>query len=276
MVKVRIESPDGPLEAVVLSRPPKDLPAQLPSTWSEMPDLDSLHREWGMLESFLRSRFETYVVDIASADLYDAMFIRDIACVIGDYLLLTKSGVEHRSGEHDAACRAFVEAGIGRWPWAEWSGFCEGADVLPVSEREWLIGVGARTDEAGARYVMQWASSQDVQISTVGKEGPSVPQHLLGGNRVVGGVLYTRRDVERIPWDGPVCVLDHEEEVVQRYSMNWLTISKTEVLMADDCPDTKSLLEANGVNVNTLPMGEIRKLEGGFACATLPIRRGSA
>lgn len=277
MVRTYIDSPDGELEAVALSRPPRDLPDSLPASWSEMPDLKELHEEWSRLVGWLeRSGREVKTIDIATKEMYDATFIRDIASVIGPYVLMTRSGVPHRQPEHNAACAAFLIQGIGRWPWAG-AGKCEGADVLPVGPRVWYVGTGSRTDESGADHVLQWSEmQQDLVVYKVEKSGPPVPQHLLGGNRVVDGVLYTRTDVERMPWDGPAVIMEPDEEIVSRLAMNWLTLSPREVLMADDCTNMRDLLRSNGIEVYTLPMRQIRKMDGGFACCTLPLRRARA
>lgn len=277
MVRTYIDSPDGVLEAVALSRPPRVLPDSLPESWSEMPELEALHSEWSELVSWLeRTIGEVVTIDIATKEMYDATFIRDMASVVGPYVLMTRSGVPHRKPEHNAACAAFLNQGVGRWPWSG-AGKCEGADVLPVGPRVWYVGCGGRTDQDGANHVLQWSDMQrSTAVFKVEKSGPPVPQHLLGGNRVVGGVLYTRTDVEHIPWEGPAVVMEPDDEIVDRLAMNWLTLSPTEVLMADDCPEMADLLRSNGVEVYTLSMREIRKMDGGFACSTLPLRRARA
>jgi len=273
MVRTYINAPDTRLEAVAISRPPLELPDSLPATWSAMPDLHELRMEWAVLHRWLAERCEVTVLSIADKTAFDATFIRDIAAVIGPYVLMTKSGVQHRSIEYEKACSAFLTAGLGRWPW-NGGGYCEGADVLPVSKNTWYVGIGDRTDEHGADDVIQWASMQKrMKVHKVAKTGPSVPQHLLGGNRIIGGTLYTRSDIEPVPWDGPVVMLEPSVEIVERLSMNWLTLSESEVLLPDDCPEMKRLLEVNGITVYTLSMRQLRRMDGGFACSTLPLRR---
>lgn len=276
MVTPSIHTPDGTLRAVLVSSVRgllAAMPSATPASWLSMPDPVGLQHEVHALHEFLRSKAETIVLDVADGELYDGIYARDYGAVVGRELYVMRSPVSHRAGEQMRVLHGLALHGIPAVAVpADARG--EGADLLPLGGGEWSVATGRRSTVALADWVEQRLPASSV-LHRTHKRGPAVPQHLLGGNRLLGGVLYHRDDVEPLPgWRGPVERLAVDDEVHERLAMNWLVLARAEVLMPDDCPHVRRLLENRGVHVHALPMGNLRAMGGGFACATLPLNRG--
>ena len=274
---VWIHKPDGVLYSVAISAPwlPVDgYPEEVPEEWRSNPDPEKLKVQWLALRKFLMKNAFVTTFHLSAPAMYDCVFARDFAWVIGDNLIITKSKLKHRSLEAGWVYAAFEDRGCRPAMLAEGC-WAEGADLIPTHPYEFALGHGRRTSFGASWWVQkEYFEGSKFSIHETSKEGPGIPQHLLGGNRVVGGTLYHRVDVEPLPgWRGKVQALEPNKEVVELLSMNWLVLSPTEILMPDDTPQTKAMMEKNGITVYTLPMSEFRSMGGGFACATLPLWR---
>tara|TARA_Y100000592_G_scaffold100966_1_gene184140 strand:- start:2773 stop:3609 length:837 start_codon:yes stop_codon:yes gene_type:complete len=273
--KFWINDPDGKLEWVALSSPLdliKDMPRKTPKTWRGMPSADKLLKEWEDVADFLNRRCKLTVLPVASNHRYDGMFARDFGTVILDRLYLAASDAPSRRTEQLAVMTALMMQGI-EYEYIPSNLTSEGADFIPIGGRTWAAGIGGRTCERAVRHLRR---ASGVEIRTCRKAPDKIPQHLLGGNRIVGGWLYHMPGAEHVPgFDDQTIEVPYESEVRDKLSMNWLTLGPAEVLMCDDAPQTKALLESRGIVAHTLSMREIRKMAGGFACLTLPLRRSS-
>jgi len=241
-----------------------------PPSWIKLPNHDTLLTEFDSLTSKLRG-LGVEVLDIneaCSGKSIDSMFVRDMAKIVGDVIYVTRSGLAHRSSEADY---------IMKWFRCNYSspmklmiGFVEASDILIMNDGSFSVACGGRSQKKAIEF---WSHETRCIVQYVDKFGPSIPQHLLGGNRIVGTRLFTRSDTENFKWSGEIIHLKPSKEVNEKLSMNWITLSPNSVLMPDDCPETESILEDNGIVVYKSKMNEIRKLGGGFACLTLPICR---
>jgi N-dimethylarginine dimethylaminohydrolase len=275
VVGLQVVNPDGRLRSVLVSSADKlaaSLPAAVPASWLAMPDAKGLMAEVEAFHDFLRSRLQLVVVDVADATLFDGLYARDYGAVVNQTLYLMRSPVPHRAPERDRVADELQRLGI-KAVCAPDDVYGEGADLLPLSQGRWAIATGRRTTQGMALWMRSQLPSDQVLYRTK-KRGPDVPQHLLGGNRILNGVLYHRADVEPLPgWTGECVSLNVNDEVGSKLGMNWLVLDRAEVVMAEDCPGVRAMLEKKGIKVHVLPMANIRAMGGGFACATLPLWR---
>lgn len=196
----------------------------------------------------------------------DGHFVRDVAVVIGDVLQWVRPA-GHRRWE-PAAYLAHAAHPLKERPWTG-PGTMEGADVLCMAPRVYSISVGYRTTPDAA----EWLAAQypEYEWHIIQRTGPPIPQHALGGHRVIGGTMFCRTDAERLPWPGPKVMLTPDDEIVKRYAMNWCALGPHSVLLADDTPNMARTLRQRGVVVYTADMAPLRAMGGGFACMTLPL-----
>jgi N-dimethylarginine dimethylaminohydrolase len=273
VIKLWATNESSKLKTVLLQRP-SNLPLVcdgmtfVPDSWGSIPDPERLLFEHDSLCRKLESLGVLVVKhDVPEgSDLIDAVFVRDIAKVVASNLVLCKPKSPHRQPEAELFKR--------QWKWGvttEAPHPIEGADVL-LDEGWVFVSTGDRTTSWGASSFKHVYPGRRFVFTE--KDGPSVPQHLLGGHRILRDKLFQRIDVAPMGWQHEIIDVEPNEEVTERLSLNWIALDHRSVLMPSGCPETKRLLTSNGVEVFTSPMEELSKLNGGFACGSLPLRRG--
>jgi N-dimethylarginine dimethylaminohydrolase len=218
-------------------------------------------------------------VDSNPALLPNFLFQRDLFFMTPEGALLARPAAPQRAGEARFAAAALSKLGIPILATPRRKELFEGADVLWLDENSVIIGVGVRTNEAGARFVSQ--QLREMNIDSVIVELPHGVQHLLGiVNFADRDLAAVRRDkatdallgiLRNARVDTILC--DPVEEVVERLGMNFVALGPRRIIMPSRCPFLRQQLSDAGVSVYEADISEYCKAAGGLGCLTGIIRR---
>ncbi len=221
----------------------------------------------------VRSEFEAYVTALegegilvetlpALDEFPDSIFVEDPALVFPEGAIVLRPGAPSRLGE-----AAMMAPELRRrfdvvleLP----TGFVEGGDVLTTA-REVLIGLSARTNEAGARALLGL-------LEQLGRKGRIVttPQGVLHFKTDCSlldeeTILATERLAASEVFEGYRVVLTPEGEEAAANSLR----VNDRVFVGSGFPRTADQLTADGYRVVTLPNAQIALLDAGFSCLSL-------
>lgn len=199
----------------------------------------------------------------------DDTFVEDTAVLATRGAVVTRPGAPSRRGEVESvalALRAHYPALLAIEP----PGTVDGGDVCEA-EDHFLIGMSARTNEAGARQLASHLETLGYGASIVDIRPLPKLLHLKTGIAYLGdGIWLIAEDVFDIArsWRGldmrtPIAVPREEA-----YAANCVRVNEA-VLLARGYPRvTRALLDA-GLPTVTLDMSEFRKMDGGLSCLSL-------
>src|SRR5919205_557992 len=161
----------------------------------------------------------------------DAIYAYDPALVVDAGAILLRPGKELRRGEPEALGRDLERAGVPVATRLEAPSLADGGDTLWLDERTLLVGLGYRTNEAGAEALRR--ALPDVDVLTFDlphHRGPAEVLHLLFAER---GVAFVEVPAEE--YDSLGC--------------NVLALGPRVALALDGNLETRRRLEAAGVDV---------------------------
>jgi dimethylargininase len=269
----------------VLVRPPSlaDVAGWHAYGWRAEPDFGRLETEHEAFRAELvRAGVEVVVAGTPLGICPDGIYVYDPAIVSERGAILLRPGKHGRRVEVDAMAADLVEAGVPIAARLEAPATAEGGDTLWLDERTLLVGIGYRTNDAGARalanvlpdidvlafdlphyhgrgevlHLMSLVSPLDVDLAAVYL--PLMPTRLVE--------LLHERGIELVE------VPDGEFESM---GTNVLALAPRVVLALDGNPETRRRMERAGVDVRVYSGDEIsRKGDGGPTCLTRPLLRG--
>ena len=273
----------APLREVLLARPPAsishvaDAGAQL---MTERVDVGLLRAQTeAVAEAYRSLGVRVHVVSPPPSAPPNVIFLRDLFLVTEEGAIVGRTASTQRAGEERHAAAALAELGIPVLRTLAGRAAFEGADALWAAPDTVLLGCGFRTNAEGARMVAEVLSSQGVRTVRV-PLGPGV-QHLLGSVVFVDerlavlhrGAATAELRAELARLDYAVIQLEPDEEVVRSRAMNLVATAPGRVLMPAGCPKTRKTLEAAGLEVHVVGVGEYVKAAGALGCLTGVLRR---
>ena len=228
-----------------------------------MPDLDVFAENHADYVAALRSTgAEVTVLDPLEA-FPDSVFVEDAALCLQEGAVVMRPGAPSRLGEA-AVMVPHLEALYGEVLRIEGDGFIEGGDIL-TTEREILIGLSARTDQAGvdgfARLVDRWGYRVRIVDTPTGVLHFKTDCSLLDEETI----LSTKRLDASGCFEGykVIHVADGEEACANTIRFNNL------VIMPAGFPRTRDALAQAGYDVREVGNSEAAKLDGGMSCLSL-------
>ncbi len=273
----------APLREVLLSWP-GDAIAQIddPDAWLMLarPDLAALRDQTDAVVAALESLGVAVHLDNLHEAPPNYLFMRDLAFVTPEGAVLARPAGAVRAGEERWMAAALARLGVPIRCSMRGRATFEGADALWLDREHVLIGIGRRTNAAGADAVAAVLAEQGVATQSVAL--PAGTQHLLGvvmlvdhDLAVVHGGRLTDDIVAALQASGyRLLVMDPDEEVTARRSLNLVTVAPGRVLMPAGCPRTRTRLERAGVDVHDVDVSEYVKAGGALGCLTGILRRG--
>ena len=269
----------------VLVRPPD---AEIATTrwreygWRAAPDPGALAAEHEALCAALRAAGADVVVGTTPVPGDpDAVYAFDPAIVGDRGAILLRPGKEGRRGEPDAIARDLEAAGVPIAARLEAPALAEGGDTLWLDETTLLVGLGYRTNEAGADALRAALPGVDVLAFDLPHwHGRGKVLHLLSLISPVDRNLalvhlppLPTRLVELLEARGTAFV-EVEPDELDSLGCNVLALAPRVVLALAGNPKTRRRLEAAGVEVRTFPGDDLcRKGDGGPTCLTRPLLR---
>ena len=192
----------------------------------------------------------------------DSIFVEDPALVCGNGAILLRSGAPSRAGEVSVIAPELEQRFERVLSIKE--GFVDGGDVLATPD-EVLIGLSNRTNQEGARELI-------AALAQLGRKGRMVTTppgvlHFKTGCGLIGEetvAVTAELDSAEIFGSLQRVTVPAEEAA----AANLLRIRDT-VLIAEGFPQTRELVERQGMATKTLPVSEIGKIDAGLSCMSL-------
>ena len=212
----------------------------------------------------------------------DAIYAYDPALVADSGAILLRPGKELRREESAALGRDLERAGVPVAARLEAPALAEGGDTLWLDERTLLVGLGYRTNEAGAEALRQALPGAEVRTFDLPHyRGPGEVLHLLSfvspldtDLALVYPPLAPTRLLQLLAERG-VRTVEVPDEEYDSMGCNVLALGPRVALALDGNPGTRRRMEAAGVDVRVYKGDELSlKGDGGATCLTRPLLRG--
>ena len=192
----------------------------------------------------------------------DSIFVEDPAFVLPEGAILLNPGASSRAGE--AAELAPVLARHFPEPARLARGCADGGDVLILPD-EVLIGLSARTDQAGAEALASWLEWQGRRVRIVAT--PADVLHLKTACALLDEetVIATPALAGAGLFDGLEVLRTSEGEAA---GANLLRVNDV-VLVGEGFPRTIERIVNRGHTVRPLPVEQIGRIDAGLSCMSL-------
>jgi dimethylargininase len=206
-------------------------------------------------------------VTVMEADLQypDGTFVEDTFVIAERVAIATRPGAKTRIGEV-ASVAATIRAFRPDLEQIEAPGTVDGGDICQA-DRHFLIGLSARTNEAGAAQLTAILERHHYSASTVDIRGDASLLHLKSGIAYLGERCFLVADgfpaIDAIA-DAERIEVAHDEA----YAANCVRVND-HVLIAAGFPGVEAALKKRGLRVLALEMSEFAKMDGGLSCLSL-------
>lgn len=224
-------------------------------------DLPLALRQHAAYEQALRRHGVEVVSLDAEPDLPDAVFVEDTAVVVDELAVLARPGLETRRREVPSVAAALAPLR----PTAPITGeaHLEGGDVLRIG-RTLFAGLSRRTDVAGVAQLAALLEPFGYRVVPVRVTGCL---HLKTAVTAVtpDTLLANRAWIDAAPFAGYEIIDVHAAEPD---AANTLPLAGS-VLLPAAFPETRALLEARGLTVETIDLSELQKAEAGITCCSI-------
>jgi dimethylargininase len=245
-------------------------------------DLDRARREHdGLVAALDALGVRVQVLDHEPADDPDLVYVFDPLLVTDAGAIPLRPGKPNRSGE-PAVLEAHLNAsGIPTAGRIEAPGTVEGGDTVWLRDGLFVIGRSLRTNDAGARQLAAIVGGDARIVDLPYWKGPAELVHLMSVISPVADdlavVFLPLMPAGLYQWlvELGMRLVEVPEAEYPTLGCNVLAVRPGVVIVADGNPATRGGLEAAGVEVHPIPLGEVgQNGSGGVTCLTRPILRG--
>ena len=250
--------------------------------WRAEPDATALAAEHEAFTAELAGfGAEVVYAEEALPGALDAVYAYDPALVADVGAILLRPGKELRQSEPDALGRDLERAGVPIAARLEPPALAEGGDTLWLDEGTLLVGLGYRTNEAGADALRQALSDVDVlTFDLPHHRGPGEVLHLLSfvspldrDLALAYPPLAPTRLLQLLAERG-IRTVEVADGEYGSLGCNVLALGPRVALALDGNHETRRRLERAGVDVRVYRGEELSlKGDGGPTCLTRPLLR---
>jgi len=254
-------------EPVAIVRPPTDALARCELTHLERVPLDpgrarAQHEQY--LDLLRRLGADVILLPPEPA-LPDAVFVEDVALVLDEIAILTNPGAEPRRAEVPGVASAL--APFRTLARMHAPATLDGGDVI-VAGRTLYVGRSGRTNAAGIEQLRALTDPFGYEVRPVGVTGCL---HLKSAaTSPADGVFLLNPAWVEAGAFGPAEVLHVPED--EPRAANTFRVGDA-IVMADNFPGTRVLLQRRGLSVHTVDLSELQKAEAGGSCMSLVFPR---
>lgn len=274
----------GRLRAVLLRRPGSEI-EQIDDPegprWREIMAPEKARQEHDQLAEVYRQHgVSVYYVENMDPDRPNAVYCRDLVASVPEGVIIARPAMAARRGEERYVAETVAQLGVPITKTINGTATFEGADLLMVDRRTAFLGWGNRTNEEGARQVMQELQYQGVDDVTV----VQVPYGVAHLDCMFG---LASRDVAVVfPWLTPFIVcekllargyriveLQNPFEARFGYAVNFVALEPGKIIMSAGNPDSAAAMAEAGLEIIEVEMSEIVKGMGAVHCCTAFLAR---
>jgi dimethylargininase len=273
----------APLRRVLVRPPdPAGLERWREYGWRGEPDAARIAAEHeGLRAALAAAAADVLVAEAPAEGNPDAVYVFDPALLAPGGAVILRPGKVARRGEPHALERDLAAAGVPILGRLQPPALAEGGDTLWLDERTLVVGIGYRTNTAGAAALAELLPDVDVIAVDLPRfRGPAEVLHLLSlispldrDLAVVHLPLMPTRLVQLLEERG-VRFVEVAEEELDTLGCNVLALAPRVALALAGNPETRRRMEAAGVDVRTYEGRELSlKGDGGPTCLTRPLER---
>lgn len=252
--------------------------------YSGPPDYNKALREYEQFVGLLKREVsKIHFLPKSEKTGLDSVYVRDALITTPMGVILCNMGKDERRGEPSAAGEYFSQLGIPILGSIRGEGRLEGGDLIWLDERTLVIGQGYRTNEQGIRQLKELTAGlvdEFVVVPLPHWRGPQDVFHLMTMISPVDfdlAVVYSRLlPVPFRQWliNRGMKLIEVPDSEFRSMGCNILATSPRRCIMLSGNPQTKRMLEEEGVEVSEYVGEEIsRKGAGGPTCLTRPLLR---
>lgn len=204
-----------------------------------------------------------------------AMYTRDPLLTVPGGAVIGRLGPRMRRGEEQSVARAVASLGMPILRTITGTGLVEGGSFAKLTPTVAAFGTSIRCNSEGARQLAEALRPLGITLEVVALGGFSI--HLDGPFAMIDvdkalvhppSLPYTF--IERLTELGIEPVWCHPDE---EWAINSLVLEPGRLLMCEGYPRTTERLQQRGIEVITIPYGEIQKNGGGIHCSTMELIR---
>ncbi|MFS8580184.1 MAG: arginine deiminase family protein, partial [Novibacillus thermophilus] len=194
--------------------------------------------------------------------------------------IVCRPAIPARRGEEKAVAETLASLGVPIIKTINGDGYFEGACAMWIDRETVIIGTGSRSNEKGVQQV-------EAELRNIGVTNIIRTQIPYGSIHLDGYMnMVDKKKLVIFPWhvtyDCAKQLLDlgieliemtNIEELKNGMAMNFVALEPGKVVMPSGNPETKALLENEGVHVIEVEMDEIVNGWGAIHCMTAFLRR---
>jgi N-dimethylarginine dimethylaminohydrolase len=244
-------------------------------------DLDRAQREHdGLVAALERLAVRVHVLDIEPDDDPDLVYVFDPILLTDAGAIPLRAGKPNRADEPPVMEAWLAARGIPTAGRIEAPGTVEGGDTVWLREGVFIIGRTLRTNDAGARQLAAIVGGDARIVDLPYWKGPAELVHLMSVispiSDDIAAVFLPLLPASLHGWlrELGIRLVEVPAEEYPTLGCNILAVRPGVVIVADGNPITRRALEAIGVEVHGVPLGEVGENgSGGVTCLTRPILR---
>jgi dimethylargininase len=273
----------APLRRVLLRAPKTDdLRFWREYGWRAEPDSVGIAREHETLcELLAAAGAEVVLAEEPVEGDPDAIYVYDPALISDDGAVLLRPGKPGRRSEPEALGADLARAGVPAAGHLDEAALGEGGDLIRLDERTLLVGLGYRTNQAGADALAELTSLDIVTFDLPHWRGQGEVMHLLSllsplaEDLVVAYPPLLPTRLAQLLAERAVEIVEVPDDEFESMGANVLALAPRVALVVAGNPETRRRLEQAGVEVLVYEGKELSKGDGGPTCLTCPLWRAS-
>jgi arginine deiminase len=276
---VGVHAECGKLRSILLRRPGREIvrvddPAA--ALWfSAIDPIEARAQHDAMAEAYRARGVSVYYVEEVPETFPNMYFCRDHFAMTPLGAILARPASRARAGEERYAAQALAALGVPILASVSGEGTFEGPDLIILSDEAALIGVGTRTNRAGAAQVRRVLDDQEfASVTTV--DLPYATGHFDGMLSILDRDLAMVFPTQ-LPFAAYLALRDlgfriidipDEAEAQGGMAINLVPLEPGTVLMPAGNPRTADFLRECGVTVIEAEVSELMKGGGSIHCMT--------
>ena len=267
---------DGdPLQKVVLAMPAdvyRDIPDIDTALMLDIPDIEKMRDQCQTIAEIYEKNGVTVHLCEHRLATPNWIFQRDLYNSSPNGIILGRPASQERRGEEAIMLELLAQKCAPIIYSMHRDAFFEGADLLWISEKKALLGLGNRSNLAA--YEQLCRLYPDTTFHRI--QLPAHIQHLLGLVNFIEpdtvGIWSSQCSPHNrtIIQQAGLQIIDitEEQEIRERRSFNWVCLGPKTLLLPEDAPKTIAFLRKKGIHVITTKIDSYRKCGGGLGCLT--------